>query len=364
MRYLTIDVLRTVAIMVMVLVHFVENLSGVVLNISGLGAPLFSFLVGVSYLLWSEQQQTKVSDEVISKITTRRGLFVLGVGFAFNVVVWLPEDAFNWDVLTLIGTALLLLNGARHLPSSILLVAAGCSILVSPILQGMADYHAYWPENYYDGDLTLSGVLIGFFAVGYFPFFPWISYSLVGYVAGRHVFAQDSAFRTRWKSLVWIGLALLLFAISLHWLSVRIGTSSELSVFRRYVLQGWKMFPPSVEYVVGTLGLTLTLFGVLLRLIDGSNKPERWETRLSLAIRFSRYSFSIYILHHIVHLWPLWIFAMARGEEPTQYWRQAMSVPLSASLAILFLITLAVFLAGRGGRTPLGLERSMRWLCD
>jgi len=68
-----------VAIFVMVWVHFVENLSGVIPSITGFGAPLFSFLAGVSYCLSIEQQRERLSSEAISKISIRRGLFVFGV---------------------------------------------------------------------------------------------------------------------------------------------------------------------------------------------------------------------------------------------------------------------------------------------
>ncbi len=355
--------MRTVAIFVMVWVHFLENLSGVVPIISGFGAPLFSFLAGVSYCLWSEQQRISVSEEDISKVSIRRGLFVLGVGFAFNTLVWLPEDTFNWDVLTLIGTALLILNGVRNLPDSVLLAAAAGSVFVSPILQGMADYHAYWPENYYDGDLTLSGIMIGYFVVGYIPFFPWISYPLVGYVVGRQLCGQGTTPRSDRKSLIRIGLMLLAFAIGLQWLSYQLNAPAATSGLR-HMLPGWKMFPPTIEYVIGTMGLTLVAFGLLLHFIDDSHRSEHWERRLKLAIRFSRYSFSIYILHHLAHIWPLWLFATLGGKEPTAYWRDAMSVPFSASLAVIFLAGLTTFLYYRGERTPLGMERSMRWLCD
>jgi hypothetical protein len=356
--------MRMVAIFVMVWVHFVENLSGVIPSITGFGAPLFSFLAGVSYCLWIEQQRERLPSEAISKISIRRGLFVFGVGIAFNVLVWLPEDTFNWDVLTLIGTALLILNASRHMPDYVLLMAAGSSVFVTPMLQGLADYNSYWPENYYDGDLTLSGILIGYFVVGYFPFFPWISYSLVGFVIARRLFTQEKSLRIDWKPVCWIGLGFLLFAFGLHWLSSQLVGLFAASAIKRQVLSGWNMFPPSVEYVIGSLGITLLMLGGLLHFIDGSKHPERWERRLSLTRSFSRYSFSIYILHHLVHIWPLWIFATLRGEEPTEYWREAMTVPYSAGLAILFLMGLTVFLYCRGERTPVGMERAMRWLCD
>jgi uncharacterized membrane protein len=67
MRYPSIDLLRTLAIQVMVIVHFCENLTGVILPITGLGAPLFSFLSGVSYFLWVQGQQARGrSDEECS----------------------------------------------------------------------------------------------------------------------------------------------------------------------------------------------------------------------------------------------------------------------------------------------------------
>src|SRR5690349_14889571 len=106
MRYISIDILRTLAIFLMVIVHFVENLSGSNFVPSGFGAPLFTLLVGVSYSLWLKSQEKRQrSDSEISKITVRRGLFLFGVGFLFNIVVWLPEDTYNWDVLTFIGAA-------------------------------------------------------------------------------------------------------------------------------------------------------------------------------------------------------------------------------------------------------------------
>ena len=65
-RQASIDVLRAVAIALMVVVHFVENLSGWYADATivfagvhqvwwlptGFAAPTFTFLTGVSYRLW------------------------------------------------------------------------------------------------------------------------------------------------------------------------------------------------------------------------------------------------------------------------------------------------------------------------
>ena len=130
MRFPSIDLLRAVAIALMVTVHFVENLSGawgegVDFNRvgwlpAGFAAPLFTFLSGVSYAIWSDGLSRRgVSDGEISKRTVRRGLFLFGLGITFNVLVWLPEETFNWDILTFIGSSLLVLAACRTIPPAI-----------------------------------------------------------------------------------------------------------------------------------------------------------------------------------------------------------------------------------------------------
>lgn len=182
MRYPSIDILRTFAICVMVLVHFGENLSGFHSPITGFGAPLFAFLAGVSYCLWSRAQTVRgKSESEISRISVRRALFVFGVGFAFNIFVWLPEDIFNWDVLTFIGASLLFLTVTRHLPLQVLTVISIASLLASPVLREIVDYAAYWQNDYFDPDMTLADVIIGFLVTGYFPLLPWIVFPLAGF---------------------------------------------------------------------------------------------------------------------------------------------------------------------------------------
>ena len=78
MRYSSIDILRTLSIVIMVLVHFCENLAGITPKVAGIGAPMFMFLSGVSYRLWLNGRTTRqLNSDSINKITTRRGLFLI-----------------------------------------------------------------------------------------------------------------------------------------------------------------------------------------------------------------------------------------------------------------------------------------------
>lgn len=360
MRYPTIDILRTLAIFLMVLVHFSENLSNYVWNFAGFGAPHFALLTGLSYRIWLSSQERKgSSEEAISKITTRRGLFLIGLGLVFNVVVWMPEDVFNWDVLTLIGIAQLLLNWARRVPPLVLVVACLLLFGISPALRMLADFPAYWTEGYFDPDMTLSDTLLGLLVTGYFPLFPWLLYPLVGFLVGGAIHDQPEVTQRPWKQTALLGGLLLVFGQAALWLADWLPTRWQNTFFT-----GWTMFPPTSEYVLTTVGTGLLTISLGHRWIDLNPRlsKERWW--VNVATTFSRHSLTIYLLHHVVHIWPLWIYGAYAGSEPTEFWRTAMPASLAVTLTVVFLL-LSYFLlrwmerTGRGGA-----EQWMRWLCD
>lgn len=363
MRYPSIDILRTLAIVVMVLVHFGENLSGFHSPITGFGAPLFAFLAGVSYCLWSRAQTARgKSESEISRISVRRGLFVLGVGFAFNIFVWLPEDIFNWDVLTYIGASLLFLTVTRHLPSQVLTVIAIASLLASPVLRETVDYAAYWQNDYFDPDMTLADVIIGFLVTGYFPLLPWIVFPIAGFQAGAILFAEsDNSSDSQQSPWLIVTTGMILFAASILLLGIRPYLPTMLS---QKVLGGWTMFPATIEYITCTLGLALMLLGLMHLYVDLNPAVASNQSVLHVPKAFSRYSFTIYILHHIVHVWPLWVYAMITGQEPTDLWMKAMPLTASIPLAVLFLFCAYGLVCVLGDERNYGIEACMRWLCD
>ena len=202
MRHASIDILRSVAIVVMVLVHFGENLSDWTPPFAGLGAPVFAYLSGVSWVLWSRGRLAKgATDEEISRTTIRRGLFVFGVGILFNVIVWMPEDVFNWDVLTFVGSGLLFLEVARRMPRAVCWMTFVIVLTAAPVFREMVGYDDYWADHTFDPGFALSDVLIGYLATGYFPLFPWLAFTLLGYlsaeiVAGAGAETVDGSVRT------------------------------------------------------------------------------------------------------------------------------------------------------------------------
>jgi uncharacterized membrane protein len=371
-RLPSIDVLRAVAITLMVLVHFVENLAGsygsdggpfIGANRywwmpTGFAAPLFTFLSGISYRLWADAQRARGRDsETVGKITVRRGLFLLLLGFMFNVLVWMPEDVFNWDILTLIGVATLALEIARRTPPIVPLCAAALLIALAPVLREAADYRAWWTAGFYEYDFTLADVVLGFLVTGYFPIFPWLACPLVGWLAAPLIFGNataepNAAAAARPGPAAAIGGGLVAAAAAIV----------TAQAIRSPSVTPWGMFPPTTAYVLGTLGLGMLAAYLLHARLDGrSGVPPAW---MRVTGAMSRHSLSLYLLHHVAHVWPLWAWGSLVSDDPTSFWQVAMPMPAAIGAAIAFL-GVAAWVALRMDRPGVpSAEAALRWLCD
>jgi len=362
-RQSSIDLLRAIAITLMVVVHFVENLSGQMgqtagapfastplwMLPSGFAAPIFTFLSGTSYRIWVVAQVRAGKDAAsIHKESVRRGLFLFGLGFVFNVFVWLPEDIFNWDVLTLIGTGILVLTLFRHAPDGVLLLAALLMAILAKPMQDAAGYQEYWTNGYFDPDLTLTEVTLGWLVTGYFPLFPWLAYPLAGYALGPTLFGPAG------KAKPWIGLTTGLGLLLL-------GTSMLIAGYGTG-LDAWTMFPPTPAYIACTMGCVLV--GGSCAQAALARWPWLWEWIGGWIEPISRHSLSIYLLHHLAHIWPLWAYGAWNGPEITSYWQLAMSPSASFGLACFFMVGVTLLLRWVDRNRLPTMETLMRWICE
>jgi len=367
-RLVSIHVLRAVAIVLMTLVHFVENLAGsydiesgpfIGANRywwmpTGFAAPLFTFLSGVSYRLWADAQAARGRDgDEISKVTVRRGLFLILFGLLFNMLVWLPEDIFNWDILTLIGTAMLALDVARRTPAVVPAVACGLLIALAPTLRAVAGYREFWAAGFFDYDFTFGDVLLGYLATGYFPVFPWLAMPLAGFLAAPAIYGRQAG-QGRGAAVLAGGL---LVAAAIAVMAARPVVPSGLVTHDRL----WAMFPPTTGYVLGTIGGAILLAVLLHRLLDGRAAAG---PLLRIAGAMSRHSLSLYVLHHVAHVWPLWLAGFVATGDADAYWQVAMPASAALAWAVGFLC-LAAWLAERMDRRGVpSAESLLRWLCE
>ena len=363
MRQASLDILRTAAIALMVLVHFLENLAGALWTPAGFGAPLFAFLAGVSFRIWVRSQEAKgKSDAAITKVGVRRGLFLFALGLAFNFLVWLPDDLYNWDVLTAIGTGLAVLAFLRHQPGGFLALVCVVVFVLAPFLRVQADYDAYWLERYFQCDKTLPEIVIGYFCTGYFPLFPWLVFPIAGYLAGKAVFTDPGEDGDGPPSVrLLLGWGAVLVAVSVGLRAVQPFLPDPLPTT---VVKGWTMFPASPEYVTGVLGMALILFAALHVWVDRRQKLARFPRLLAVTQTMSRHTLSMYLLHHVLHLWPLWVFGYFYGETTTQYWREAMSIEMAVALTPVCLAVCYLLVWWASRREWPTAESLMRWVCD
>ena len=279
--------------------------------ITHLCAPSFVFLAGVS--VWLQQANGKPRAE-LSRFLLTRGLWLIvleltlvTVGFNFGWFAFL-------QVIWAIGAAMVALAALVWLPRRIVLALGVLIVVGHQALAPVDPPHLgaagpVWRLAMEFGP-TLS--MPGFVA---YPFVPWLGIMLVGYGLGG-LFTLPAAARTRTVLLLAGGMIAafgLLRALNGYgdpqpWSAQGDGLWTALS----FLNVG--KYPPSLDYVLVTLGLSLALLPVLERL---------WRPALEVLLTFGRTPLFTYLLH----IWLAHLLAMTVGVM--------MGIPASAFFDML-----------------------------
>lgn len=197
-RLTTLDSLRGLALISMILYHFTWDLV---------------YIVGLPWA-WYESKAAELWQQSIcwtfillsgfcvalSSHPLRRGWIIFGCGAAVTLVtaLFLPEDIVIYGILTFMGTAMILtaalqypLKKLKLVPSAILaLVFFGLFLVTKQISYGYLDCfgsHIALPDFLYANYLTAFFGFMprGFYSTDYFPLLPWIFLYLTGYMVSR-----------------------------------------------------------------------------------------------------------------------------------------------------------------------------------
>lgn len=216
-RFWEVDLLRGLAIVLMVLYHLVFDLnyfavydidifSGLWLAVARASASLFLLLVGLSLTLSHSRARLLGQDDRFISRLLKRSAWMLGLalGVTFVTYLFIDKGFIVFGVLHLIGLSLLLaypflrLHRANFVLGLVFILLGLCIQTISVSFPWL---------------LWLGLVPAGFYSVDYFPVFPWFGVILVGMGLGdllypgyrRRTFVPDLAGSHFVHSLAFLG---------------------------------------------------------------------------------------------------------------------------------------------------------------
>lgn len=220
-RILAIDALRGIAVLLMIEQHLgvwlwrgpfnhetILDYPGLIaLNaLGGLAAPLFISLAAMGSVFYANRTPDS------SMVFFKRGLLLLGVGYAFNGLVSTWFSMQSWFILHLLGVGLMITPLLLVCSNSILVVLGGLTILISAPLQELFNVPWMLTNEYMAARVaatTWSPLRIPLLE-GHFPIFPWLGMYLLGIIAGRLTLQK------RFLTLALTGLAMMIFGAISH----------------------------------------------------------------------------------------------------------------------------------------------------
>ena len=367
-RLFSIDILRATAILLMIQVHFVGNLSPREPSSQGLydlstilgafAAPIFTFLVGLSLWLWlNKQKSVGAEDSALRRFIIKRGILIFLFGLIFAVIIWTPAEIFNWDILALIGISTMIVYALRRVPAKYLIALSVLILLIAPPLRELTDYGSHWIYDEYAYDFTLSEVLLGVTLQGYFPLLPWLVFPIIGFCLGRDILQREQTNPKAARNIPTLGLILIVIA------AVSALISQYFPIGSSWYLSPYSFYPASTTFVISKIGFILLAFWFLRWRFDlrESSKPAGGEfIRL-----YSKFSLTTYAVHHAVHVWPIYLLAaLNHPDDIWYYYQDAVSTPVALGLSFVFSVVFYFFLRFLDSRKQLSLEGMLRRLSE
>lgn len=260
-------------------------------------APAFVFLAGVSAWMAARRRTPRQ----LSTFLLTRGawlvlleLTVVGFGWYFNLRF---EFGFIAQVIWAIGFSMIALAGLVHLPRTAIAVVAGAMIAGHNLLDGVAPaafggLASLWTVLHVPGDVAAVRLHV------MYPLIPWIGVLAAGYALGP-VFdapaAERRALLLRLGAAVTAGFVVLralnLYGDPAPWSAQADAATTILSFLNT------TKYPPSLLYLMMTLGPTLVLLGLLERVRDRAG----WVATIGRVPLFY-YVAHLYLIHAAVVL--------------------------------------------------------------
>lgn len=260
-------------------------------------APLFIFLTGVSAFLYGQQVQSKSK---LRNFLLSRGLWLVIV----ELVIINPSWQFGYNmvfvqVIWVIGISMIIMAGLIYLPTRWILLLCMPFVLFHNLLDDSAvssllgDSSWLWMIIHQRGGFKFSEQ--GLFIFVAYPLIPWFAVMAGGYVMGQY-YLKPAA--TRQTALFALGAGFIVMFILLRasniygdptsWQSGGDLTSSLLSFLNT------TKYPPSLQFLLMTMGPGLILLGLLDKLSS--------DSKIYPAFHWLKVIGSVPLFFYIVHV--------------------------------------------------------------
>lgn len=200
-RYVELDILRTLAIVMMVIYHLaydLESYYGWHLGVfeywewsllQRSTASLFLLLVGVSFAIsWNRHAIARADRSFLHRYGKylKRGLGVIACGMLVSAATyWFePETYVRFGILHLIGAGIILLPFFAWLRE--------WNVVTGAIIVGFQSVILEWLSTAGRRPALVPFGIVSpdFFSVDYFPLIPWFGIVLIGYAIGYHIYVR------------------------------------------------------------------------------------------------------------------------------------------------------------------------------
>lgn len=191
-RIFEVDLLRTVAITLMIFFHIVYDLNeftGININYKSgfwywegrIAALIFIFISGIS--------------SGFSRDSFKRGVKVLGLGMGITIVTYIviKEQYIRFGILHLLGTSMILFPLLKRINNYILLVISGSIVLISTMFNDILVNTSLL--------LPLGIMYGGFNTADYYPIIPYLSAFIMGVIVYKAFYSNNqSTFKINYEN--------------------------------------------------------------------------------------------------------------------------------------------------------------------
>ncbi len=256
--------------------------------VTHLAAPGFFFLMGAGMLLLAaSRQKVDWTQQQIMRHFVIRGAVLVFIQFVVENPAWNigagPATSVYFGVLFALGGGMII--GGLFLFISDRWLALLSMLLIFSTEMLLPASRVYVPYGVALRLWLIPGFTEGIYVL--YPIMPWLGVIGLGIVYARWLQADEKA---AWRSALWLGLAALLAFIMVRWLdgfgNIRPRAGDDWISFLNVV-----KYPPSLAFLLLTLGVLLTLLGLLARAPRGVVRVLQ-----PLAV-YGRVPLFFYILH-------------------------------------------------------------------